>query len=263
MEVVTSSHENLSWTSNMCSASAFRTGTVINYLSTLLIVSVIILIINNMSRLQLSSDFCDPDRVSALGDFLLSSYGPRASAKAFVGSGGHLSLTATSQRILRSLELSDACCEAVLAAVRAHLEEHRDGGLLSGILVCQLTRLLRPLSPPLAGASAGTLRQIFRSCLLRNRCHLDWGQARHVLALARSVLSSKPWLRPREVESLSLSLARGFLNTIPERAMDDGHYRQLLKTKVIHGRGDEHRLVSGFIYRYVVVALLFSERYYI
>ena len=198
------------------------------------------------------SDFCDPDVLAGLRDFLLSSMGPRGSAKALVGSGGHLTLATTSQRILRNLDLSgDPCCEAILAALRSGVDAE-GGGLYLGALTCELTRLLGRLEPRVAADCTEIARRLASGCLLDARVRLDWGSSEHVLAVARGVLASKPWIPRGEVESLCLGLVRGFLATMPEKVEEEisERRRRSLRVKVVHGRGDAHRLMPGFVHRY-------------
>ncbi len=198
---------------------------------------------------KLSLDFCEPSRLSSLRDFLLSSLGPGGSAKAFVNSGGHLSLAATSQRVLRCLDIDDPCCEAVLSSVRSFLSASGGGGggLYLGALTCELIRLLRPLSPAQADRCAAELRAILSHCFTASRRRLDWSRSVDMVSLVQSVLTSKAWISVDESRSLAVSLIKGFLDTLPEGESSVKSHR--LRVKVVHGRGDRPRLVKGFLHR--------------
>ncbi len=186
-------------------------------------------------------NFCDPARVRSLRDYLLTSLGPRGSHKAFVGSTGHLSLTATSRRVLRLLELQDPCCESVLHASSAFLETNNgsDGGTYYAALLCELTCMFRSLDRP--EEASEVLQEAVRKCFEQSRLAIDWGSAGSVAAVLRTVLSSKPWLSKKEVTPLAVSMVKGFLNTLPG---DNG----LLQAKVVHGAGEESRLFPGVLH---------------
>lgn len=167
-----------------------------------------------MNSSHICQEFCDPTNLLTFRDTLLSCLGPHGSIKAFVSPTKHLTLTTTSQRILSSLEITDPCVEAITEATKAFLNRFGDGGIRFGIWVSELTLALREFNPVRADNILNQFYEIVDESLKESKVKLDFSNTKPLLAVVKSKLGSKHWIKGESLETLSIKLLEGFLKVI-------------------------------------------------
>ena len=167
-----------------------------------------------MSSSNLCQEFCDPTNLLTFRDTLLSCLGPHGSIKAFVSPTKHLTLTTTSQRILSSLEVTDPCVEVITESTKAFLNRFGDGGIRFALWVSELTLALRKFNPVRADCILNQFYDIVEETLKESKFNLDFSNTRPLLAVAKSKLGSKHWIKGELLETLSIRLLEGFLKVI-------------------------------------------------
>ncbi len=166
----------------------------------------------------------------------------------FQSSGGHLTVTNCSERVLKCLEIDntkDPCTEAILMAAKGFLEDVGDGGTVLTSLICDLTALSAQTRRP--GESTDLLREVMELCLAKYEHTLDLSSSCEMLALAKSVLSSKCHVTKSNVEPLALAVVRGFLESMPSSNSQES-VRPLKVKLVTHGLSRGFTLEDGFLH---------------
>ncbi|XP_071501917.1 molecular chaperone MKKS-like [Diadema antillarum] len=167
-----------------------------------------------------------PANVRALRVFrsiLSSSFGPSGFLKMIQNqSGGHLTLTSSSQRLLQSMSLSKPILKLIAAAVEGHLKIWSDGGLYTALLTCALIEECweSGLHPVLCVSVNEILRDLCLQTLNQQdglRIPIDLASMDAMLSLVRPVIGSKPGcgMDTGQVTFISSLVMQAFVSSIP------------------------------------------------
>ncbi|KAG7462856.1 hypothetical protein MATL_G00189180 [Megalops atlanticus] len=137
--------------------------------------------------------------------------------------GGHVLTTSTSTVLLKALTLSHPVLKLLAASVLNHVSRFSDCGLFAAILSSTLVENTKNLNiePTLAIKLNRRLLDMCTSYLTKENCgckvKVDFSSSHSLLALAQSVITSKPacMLTRREAQHISSRVVQAFLRTVP------------------------------------------------
>uniref|UniRef100_A0A8C3WSD3 Molecular chaperone MKKS n=1 Tax=Catagonus wagneri TaxID=51154 RepID=A0A8C3WSD3_9CETA len=167
--------------------------------------------------------------LSVLKGVVTSCYGPAGRLKLLHnGRGGSVRTTSQSAALLASLPVTQPVSKILTTSVQNHVSCFSDCGLFTAILCCNLVENIQRAG--LTTTTAITLNkhllslctEYLKSEICACRLPVDFGSARPLLCLARSLLTSKPacLLTREEVEHVAALILRAFLLSVPENAQD-------------------------------------------
>ncbi|XP_035217343.1 McKusick-Kaufman/Bardet-Biedl syndromes putative chaperonin-like [Stegodyphus dumicola] len=171
----------------------------------------------------LSNDL-NASAIKTLLQIIKTCIGPRGKLKIIQNiSGGHVSVTSSSQRIFHNVSVKNYLLKFIIASAQSHLKFFGDGGLSCALLILRLIEnsltLKCPL--PLLGTLYDHFGKIYIECLSleNNSCNLnvDFSNITDLLCVVNSLLNSKPGciLSADDKNHLSLLLLTAFLDVIP------------------------------------------------
>ena len=151
-----------------------------------------------------------------LRSLLRDAFGPHGRACLLHNTtGGHVTVTSSSPRLLASLSLSKPLLKLLASAAQQHLVRHQDNGLLLLLLTTDLVlRGLESALPPLLVSQVFELMTVTCSeCLTDLRCPVDAEGVQGHLNIISTLLSSKPlcFLSASDVRLLSHLLLKASL----------------------------------------------------
>ena len=169
-----------------------------------------------------NTDVCNKLRL--LRQLLTSCYGPSGKLKLVHNNiGGHVVTTSTSSRLLAAISSSQPLVNLITTSILNHVSRFSDCGLFAATLCLDLIEQAKQSG--LRGDVCIRLNRHFLgvcvSYLQRGDCcckvKLDFCSSHNLIALARSVISSKPACMLTEQETLHISklAVQAFLLTLP------------------------------------------------
>lgn len=201
--------------------------------------------------------------LKTLKDLVYSARGPNGRLKFFQSSsGGHVTVTSTSSKILHSLSgLSHPILRLILAAVQGHLDNYSDGGLQTALLLVSLVQssldlpIPRALLTQLYHHSLEILRNHLESCQWKIK--LDIGNMKSMMTLINSIIGTKPACRLSESERrhIGVLILQAFVKSIPSGAARQGSPETVLTPErilILTCEGDsveESRILEGVVLR--------------
>ena len=199
--------------------------------------------------MQIHQDFCNETNLREFAHFLVSAIGPRGHFKSFVSPTGHLTITRTSERMLKSLEVTDLCVEAVIVAVKSYLERpNHDFGLTLGYLTSEFTLILKKFDLDLKHSMLLPIfSEILRKSFESAEIEADFADIRLLMGLTRSILSSKRLISKSMLENHCIHVVKAFLSSIPAK---DGQKLVPVHVNVVHGQTDDVEVLSGVLHYY-------------
>lgn len=155
-------------------------------------------------------------------DICKTSYGPRGQLKVVHnGSGGHVTVSSSSSRLLQTISVSKPVLKLITSAIMEHIKFTHDGGLFVAIFSTGMVlsvvnktlnaRLCIDLNDHFLGLCVEYLESSLKSCKLT----VNWDTTESVTSLIRSIVSSKPGciLSRKALDHISRLLLRAFLQT--------------------------------------------------
>lgn len=201
--------------------------------------------------------------LKTLKDLVYSARGPNGRLKFFQSSsGGHVTVTSTSSKILHSLSgLSHPILRLTLAAVQGHLDNYSDGGLQTALLLVSLVQssldlpIPRALLTQLYHHSMEILKNHLKSCQWKIK--LDIGNMKSMMTLINSIIGTKPACRLSESERrhIGVLILQAFVKSIPSGAARQGSPETVLTPErilILTCEGDsveESRVLEGVVLR--------------
>lgn len=201
--------------------------------------------------------------LKTLKDLVYSARGPNGRLKFFQSSsGGHVTVTSTSSKILHSLSgLSHPILRLILAAVQGHLDNYSDGGLQTALLLVSLVQssldlpIPRALLTQLYHHSLEILRNHLESCQWKIK--LDIGNMKSMMTLINSIIGTKPACRLSESERrhIGVLILQAFVKSIPSGAARQCSPETVLTPErilILTCEGDsveESRILEGVVLR--------------
>lgn len=177
---------------------------------------------NKVSVVLQPLDSCD--FVSTLRSFcrmLLSCVGPEGGIKIVISGAGYTTFTSSSSRLLNNITLSNPICVFIKQIIQSQINAFFDHGLYTGILITSLLEKILSHNIGLSVPAAASVIEHLSSILLSLfdlsciKLKADFSTVEQLLALVKSVLSSKPTcgLTRVDIQNLQLSIVKGFLQT--------------------------------------------------
>ncbi|XP_029182294.2 McKusick-Kaufman/Bardet-Biedl syndromes putative chaperonin-like isoform X3 [Acropora millepora] len=201
--------------------------------------------------------------LKTLKDLVYSARGPNGRLKFFQSSsGGHVTVTSTSSKILHSLSgLSHPILRLILAAVQGHLDNYSDGGLQTALLLVSLVQssldlpIPRALLTQLYHHSLEILRNHLESCQWKIK--LDIGNMKSMMTLINSIIGTKPACRLSESERrhIGVLILQAFVKSLPSGAARQGSPETVLTPErilILTCEGDsveESKILEGVVLR--------------
>ena len=195
-----------------------------------------------------TTSFLNTYHLRAFRDHLRTSLGPKGCLKVFVSSVGQLTVTQTSERMLRSLEVTDPCVEAVMIATRGVLERYGDGGLYFATLVSDLVLAFGDHDPFTLDQCLGELAPLLEETLDKMKNKVEFGSLKDLMCVATAGLSAKSCLTQKKARDLSLPVIEAFLRSIPQE--DGFHPRGSVKIRASQGLGESVQFLEGYAFPY-------------
>ncbi|XP_041106800.1 McKusick-Kaufman/Bardet-Biedl syndromes putative chaperonin isoform X2 [Polyodon spathula] len=163
-------------------------------------------------------------KLSVFREILKSCYGPCGRLKLIHNNrGGRVQTTSSSAVLLNGVPLSHPMLKLLAASVMNHVSRFSDSGLFAAILGCTLIENTQRLN-----MASSSVIKIYRQLLSLSiaylnsedcscRVKVDFRSSQTLLALARTVIASKPacMLTFKEREYISSMVLKAFLRTVP------------------------------------------------
>ncbi|XP_068695767.1 molecular chaperone MKKS-like [Montipora foliosa] len=209
-----------------------------------------------------------------LHDVVCSACGPNGRSKFFQSSsGGHVTVTSMSSRILHSLSgLSHPILRLILSAVRGHLDNYSDGGLQTTVFLLSLVQssldlpIPRALIPQLYQHSLEFLRSHLDSCQWKMK--LDFGKMKNMLTIINSIIGTKPTcgLSQSDRQHIGVLIMQAFVKSLPSRTPHQDSSEEVLSPEpipIVTCEGDsveDSRILEGVVLRAPDIAIFQHQR---
>ena len=160
--------------------------------------------------------FINKENLKDLRDFFLSCMGPKGTLKCFSSSADYLTVTNTSDRLFKCLELDkDPCAHIIIESLKnLHSVGVNDGGLYCASLITDLIYTFRNEETK---TDFDTVLQTIKEILESTKSPISLTNLNDLRKTTISILKSKKYLfsNESEMEKLSLDLIKVFLSSLP------------------------------------------------